>query len=158
MWMRMVGCGIAVVGLMATANVRASEADVAGVTAAVAEFHVALDRMFKGDAAAMKAIWSHADGISYMGPMGEQEIGWEAIGPIWEAQAAKKLGGKVGVDRLHVIAGPEVGVASYYETGENEVDGKAQTVLIRCTTSFRKEAGTWKVIGHHTDLLPFLAP
>ena len=36
-------------------------------------------------------------------------------------------------------------------------DGKPQAVSIRATNLFRKEDGTWKMIGHHTDLLPFLA-
>jgi hypothetical protein len=29
-------------------------------------------------------------------------------------------------------------------------------VSIRATNLFRKESGAWKMIGHHTDLLPFL--
>jgi len=28
-------------------------------------------------------------------------------------------------------------------------------VSIRATNVFRKEGGQWKMIGHHTDLLPF---
>jgi ketosteroid isomerase-like protein len=32
----------------------------------------------------------------------------------------------------------------------------AQSVSIRTTTSFRKEGDAWKVIGHHTDTLPYL--
>jgi len=29
-------------------------------------------------------------------------------------------------------------------------------VNIRTTTTFRKEGGQWKVIGHHTDMLEYL--
>jgi len=28
--------------------------------------------------------------------------------------------------------------------------------VIRSTTTFRKEGGQWKVVGHHTDPLAFL--
>jgi ketosteroid isomerase-like protein len=42
------------------------------------------------------------------------------------------------------------------EVGDNVVDGKPQQVSIRATNTFRKENGQWKMIGHHTDLLPFL--
>jgi ketosteroid isomerase-like protein len=136
----------------------AADADVAGVTQAVADFHEALNVMFTGDPAPMKAIWSHEEDIAYMGPMGDHHVGWSEIGPIWDAQAAKKLGGKVGVAELSVIAGPEVGVATYLEKGENIIDGEPRPVSIRTTTSFRKEAGRWKVIGHHTDTLPYLTP
>ena len=45
------------------------------------------------------------------------------------------------------------------ETGENrDADGQPLEVSIRATNVFRKEHGTWKMIGHHTDLLPFLQP
>jgi ketosteroid isomerase-like protein len=34
--------------------------------------------------------------------------------------------------------------------------GEPMKVSIRATNIFRKENGQWKMIGHHTDLLPFL--
>jgi ketosteroid isomerase-like protein len=37
-----------------------------------------------------------------------------------------------------------------------DADGKEQKVMIRATNLFRKEGGDWKMIGHHTDLLPHL--
>jgi hypothetical protein len=33
----------------------------------------------------------------------------------------------------------------------------ARKVSIRATNIFRKENGVWKMIGHHTDLLPYVA-
>jgi len=36
------------------------------------------------------------------------------------------------------------------------VDGKAEKVMLRATNVFRKENEQWKMIGHHTDTLPFL--
>ena len=35
-------------------------------------------------------------------------------------------------------------------------EGRPLQVSIRATNIFRKEKGEWKMIGHHTDLLPFL--
>jgi ketosteroid isomerase-like protein len=32
-----------------------------------------------------------------------------------------------------------------------------EKVSIRATNIYRKENGQWKMIGHHTDLLPYLA-
>ncbi len=149
---------VALMGPLGGGVTLAAEADVAAVTRAVADFHDALNAMFTGASAPMKSLWSQEEDVTYMGPMGDLHVGWSKIGPIWEAQAAKKLGGRVHVAELSVTAGPEVGVATYYEKGENIVNGKPQTVSIRTTTSFRKEAGQWKVIGHHTDTLPYLKP
>ena len=122
----------------------------------MARFHDALNVLFTGDAAPMKAAWSHADDASSMGPVGGRQIGWAQIEPHWNKQAALKLGGKVVVEDLHVTSGPALAVAHYDEKGENVIDGKTQPVSIRTTTTFRKAGGRWKVIGHHTDTLAYL--
>jgi ketosteroid isomerase-like protein len=68
-----------------------------------------------------------------------------------------KLGGSVHAEDMRVTAGNEIAVSSNYSKGENiDAEGKPQTVSIRATNTFRKEDGKWKMIGHHTDLLPFL--
>jgi ketosteroid isomerase-like protein len=75
----------------------------------------------------------------------------------WEAQAAKKLGGEVKPAEMRILVGHEIAIVQNYEKGENtSADGKPQQVSIRATNVFRKEGGQWKMIGHHTDLLPYL--
>lgn len=55
--------------------------------------------------------------------------------------------------------GTDLALTHNYETGENVgADGAVERVSIRVTNVFRKEAGAWKMIGHHTDLLPYLVP
>jgi ketosteroid isomerase-like protein len=145
-----------VIALMTARPAQAADDDSQAVKAAVATFHDALNVLFTGDAAPMKAIWSHADDVTYMGPVGGMQVGWSQIEPYWDKQAAKKLGGKVDAVDMHITASPTLGVVHYYEKGENVIDGKPQPVNIRTTTTFRKEGGQWKVIGHHTDLLAYL--
>jgi ketosteroid isomerase-like protein len=149
---------IAMVVASATTPVQAADDDAQAVKAAVASFHDALNVLFTGNAAPMKAIWSHADDVSYMGPVGGRQVGWTQVEPYWDKQAARKLGGKVVVEDLHVTVAPTLAVAHYFEKGENVVDGKPQPVFIRATTTFRKEADQWKLIGHHTDTLAYLQP
>ena len=144
--------------LMVAAPARAADDNTQAVKAAVAMFHEALNKLFTGDAAPMKAIWSHADDVTYMGPTGTKQVGWSQVEPHWDKQAAKKLGGKVDAVDVHVTASPQLGVAVYYEKGENIIDGQVQPVSIRATTTFRNENGQWKVIGHHTDTLAYLQP
>jgi ketosteroid isomerase-like protein len=128
------------------------------VKAAVAQFYVALNQMFIGDVEQMKEVWSHAKDVTYMGPNGGLLVGWEPISKIWEKQAALKLGGKVDAADMQMIIGQDIAVAYNYEKGENtNAKGEPQKVSIRATNVFRKEGGKWKMIGHHTDLLPFLA-
>lgn len=133
-----------------------AQQDEKAVKQAAEQFYTALNGLFQGELDQMKAIWSHADDVTYMGPGGGIQRGWDAVLANWETQAAKKLGGKVRPEKAQITVGPEFAIFSCYEVGENVVDGKPQPVSIRATNIFRKENGQWKMVGHHTDLLPYL--
>ena len=153
---------VAALGLMMTCAsgnaAPVSGGDEQAVRDAAASFYGALQAMFTGDAGPMKKVWSHADDVSYMGPDGKLKRGWPPIRAEWEAQAALKLGGDVQPVDLQVTVGQDLAVTTCWEKGQNVgPDGKVEAVSIRATNVFRKEGGGWKMIGHHTDLLPFLA-
>ena len=125
---------------------------------ATSDFYAALNVMFTGDGQPMKALWSHASDITYMGPNGIYLVGWDDVEKEWDAQAASKLGGKVVAKRIHQVVGTNLAVINCIETGENVINGKSETVELRSSTVFRKEDGAWKVIGHQTDKLGYMAP
>ena len=102
--------------------------------------------------------WSHTDDTTYMGPAGNYLIGWALIEDEWNKQTAAKLGGKVTPQNIHLIVTGDMALANCIESGENIVGGKTETVSLRSSTVFRKESGTWKVIGHQTDLLGYMNP
>ena len=137
--------------------VNASDSDNQAIRDAAAQFYSALNAVFTGDLTPMKEVWSHADDVTYMGPTGGLKVGWKEVLADWEAQAALKLGGKVSPEEMKITVGQDLAVTQNFEKGENVVDGKPQMVSIRATNIFRKENGRWKMIGHHTDLLPYLA-
>ena len=148
---------VMIAGFMALNNTQASDDDKKAVMEATDKFYVALNSMFKGDLHLMKEVWSHADDVTYMGPSGAIDVGWDQVLAHWEAMAAMKLGGAVNAEDMRVTAGNEIAVSSNYSKGENiDAEGKPQTFSIRATSIFRKEDGKWKMIGHHTDLLPYL--
>lgn len=150
----LIACALLV--LVSARPMQAAADDTQAVKAALIGFHEALNVLFTGDATPIKLIWSHADDVTYMGPMGDMQVGWSQVEPYWDRQAAKKLGGRVDAADVHVTSSPTLAVAHYYEKGENVIDGKPQPVNIRATTTFRKEGGRWKVVGHHTDTLAYL--
>ena len=144
--------------MMTATPVKAAETDEDGVKQAVAEFYAALNKMFTGEVAPMKAVWSHADDVTYMGPNGGFQKGWPAVEKIWDENAALKMGGKVAPAEMEIRVGEDLAIVSNYEEGENnDAEGNVVKVRIRATSLFRKEDGKWKMIGHHTDLLPFLS-
>jgi ketosteroid isomerase-like protein len=128
-----------------------------GVKEAAMQFYSALNTMFKGDVSPMIEVWSHAPDVTYLGPQGGILTGWDQVGKAWEAQAALKLGGQVNPEDMHITVGDKIGITQNYERGTNYVDGKPVTVYIRATNIFRLEEGNWKMISHHTDILPFLS-
>ena len=150
------GMALGLIG--ASASAQAPVAGNASVLAANARFYAAINAMFKGDVGPIEAVWSHADDVTYMGPTGAFDAGWAAVVKDWEGQAAQKLGGKVEPVEIHVIEGQNLAVVNDIEQGENtNADGKVQQVRLRATNIFRKEGGEWKMVGHHTDVLPYLA-
>ena len=150
---------MAAVSLVFLLPARAAESsDVAAVKAATAQFYSALNTMFTGDIQPMKGVWSHASDVTYMGPAGDFQVGWKKVLESWESQAAMKLGGTVKPKSMSITVAGDMAVVSDIETGHNKgKDGKVEVVSIRATNVFRKENGVWKMIGHHTDILPHLA-
>ena len=124
---------------------------------AAAAFHGALNELFAGKVEPMNEVWSHSDDVTYMGPAGGLLVGWNRVLESWREQAALDLGGRVTCEELHVTAGPKIGVVTCRIEGTNTVDGKPEKVSIRATSTFRRESSEWKMIGHQTDLLPFLS-
>jgi ketosteroid isomerase-like protein len=131
--------------------------DEALVKEANAQFYKALNAVFAGDLEPMKEVWSHADDITYMGPDGGFQKGWNQVLANWQKQASLNLGGKVEPSDIVMNVGKDIAVCHDWEKGQNkDKDGKTVMVSIRATNVFSKEGDKWKMIGHHTDLLPFL--
>lgn len=150
--------GFLIAGFALSGTAPAQTSDKAAVMAAVTRFYEALNVMFTGDIEPMKAVWSHADDVTYMGPGGGLQYSWGAVLAEWEKQAAMKLGGSVTPQDMRVMMGRDLAVVQNYEIGTNtDAEGNPQQVSIRATNIFRKENGAWKMTGHHTDLLPYLS-
>lgn len=157
-WLRRVALAAMLAGAASGAAVSASAAERDAVLAANTRFYAALNQVFKGELTAMSVVWSHANDVTYMGPTGNFEHGWAAVLKDWEGQAAMKLGGRVEPADVQVVLGRDMAVISDYETGENtNAQGNIERVKLRATNIFRKEDRQWKMVGHHTDLLPYLA-
>ncbi|MSR34106.1 MAG: nuclear transport factor 2 family protein [Phycisphaerales bacterium] len=150
-------CVAAILGVANQASAQAAAPE-KEAREAVAQFYTALNALFTGDMKPMNDVWSHADDVTYMGPAGGFQVGWKNVSEELVHQAAMKLGGKIEPSDIHVIAfGGALAIVSNYEKGENiNTAGKKFPVSIRVTTTFRCEGGKWKMIGHHTDLLPSL--
>lgn len=120
--------------------------------AASDSFYAALGDVLAGDAQSMRDLWSRADDACYMGPMGEIVVGGEAIQDAWQQQAVALLGGAVTPSDLHLVTGGKLGIVTNWEHGVGHT-GISNEIHIRVTSTYRREEGQIRMIGHHTDLI-----
>ena len=106
-----------------------TEAEVRGASA---EFYAALNRMTEGDAGRLADIWSHSATVTTMHPIGSEQVGWSAVRESFEQVAGLASGGHVELDGQVIQVGGEQ----------------------RVTNVYRREAGQWKIVHHHTDISP----
>jgi ketosteroid isomerase-like protein len=124
------------------------------VRAASAQFYAALNSMMVGDAAPLAEVWSHGADVSTMHPIGGREAGWDEVRGSFEQVAGLASGGHAEIrDQTIQVAGDmayEVGI----EQGQATLAGEQIAIEHRVTNVYRREAGGWKIVHHHTDLSP----
>jgi ketosteroid isomerase-like protein len=124
------------------------------VRTASAQFYAALSSMMAGDAAPLAQVWSHGANVSTMHPIGGREAGWDEVRGSFEQVAQLASGGHAELrDQSIQVAGDmayEVGI----EQGQATLAGEQIAIEHRVTNVYRREAGGWKIVHHHTDLSP----
>lgn len=122
------------------------------VRTASTHFYRALTEMAQGTADSMADVWSHGDAVIAMHPIGGRQVGWEAVRDSFDQVAALSTRGEVElVDQIVNVAGDlayELGV----ERGSLELAGETVHIDQRVTNVYRREAGSWKMVHHHSDL------
>ena len=124
------------------------------VRAASTRFYAALKSMTDGDATPMADVWSQGEGVTTLHPIGGRQVGWDEVRGSFEQVAGLASGGHVGLrdQRVQVIGDVayEVGV----EYGQAKLAGEQIAIEQRVTNIYRREAGGWKLVHHHTDISP----
>ena len=135
----------------------ASDNDEKAVSEALDRFYKSLNAMLAGDPEPVKAVWSHSENIAYMGADGGYQVGWEAMYTDWVKQAKIKIGGKVVHSDVTVNIGRDIAVThQIVRSTDVEAGSVDKEAFLRASSVFRKEDGTWKMIGHHVDVIPAL--
>ena len=116
-------------------------------------FYDALAALLAGDAGPMEAVWSDADDVSNLGPFMERNDGAEAVREQFRGEAGLNLGGQVVVTDLHMVDLGDMGYTTGVENGMGHTgpDGQPMELRHRFTNIFRREAGGWRIVHHHTD-------
>ncbi|MFZ0407172.1 MAG: nuclear transport factor 2 family protein [Cyanobium sp.] len=115
-------------------------------------FYAAGNQMLAGDLSGFEAIWSDSDDISHLGPTGARRTGRREVMDQFAREATMGFEGILRADERQFVETPEMGYMVCVErTNGMTKAGQAISLDIRATTIFRKEAGEWRVVHHHTD-------
>jgi ketosteroid isomerase-like protein len=123
------------------------------VRGASAQFYAALNRMTDGSAAPMAEIWSHG-AVTTMHPIGGRQVGWDEVRGSFEQVAGLASGGHVELRDQSIQVLGDVAYEVGIEYGQAKLAGEQIRIEHRVTNIYRREAGGWKVVHHHTDISP----
>lgn len=119
----------------------------------IQEYHAALNVFVRGNPEPMKTLFSDADDVILANPFGPAVRGWQtASARLQDASSQFSEGELSGHDRLASYVTPDLATIYEIEHGKVSVGGGPVTGwILRATTTFRREDGTWKVVHRHAD-------
>lgn len=120
------------------------------------QFYAALTRMCNGDAGPMADIWSHGSDVTTMHPIGGREVGWDKVRESFHQVAQIASEGHVTLQDRIVRIDSDLAYELGFERGSAKIAGQPVAFDHRVTNIYRREAGKWKIIHHHSDVAPAL--
>lgn len=122
---------------------------------AVARLRAALVDVAKGDTAAIKALYAHADDATSFYGWGGYEKGWPAVEQRWNWAGGQFKGGTVSHENVTTVVTPELAYTTDIETFEVAMDGMDRPTRWsnRVTHIFRLEDGRWRLLHRHANRL-----
>jgi ketosteroid isomerase-like protein len=124
------------------------------VRKASAQFYAALNRMGNGDASPMADIWSHSATVTTMHPIGGREVGWDQVKGPWGQVAQLASDAQIKLNEQLIQVSGDMAYEVGLEQGQFKLAGEQVSIDQRVTNIYRREAGTWKIVHHHSDLSP----
>lgn len=124
------------------------------VREASSKFYAALNRMANGEKGTMADAWSHSAGVTAMHPIGGRSTGWEEVRDSFDQVAGMAAEGKIGIEEQSIQVVGDMAYELGVEHGEFKMAGKPVSLEHRVTNIYRREAGGWKLVHHHTDTSP----
>jgi ketosteroid isomerase-like protein len=132
-----------------------------GLDAIIEQSHLALGEFVKGNPEPMKLVWSsHRDDVTLGNPFGPFAHGWtQVVATMERAASFYKDGVVLGFETVSRYETPDLAYTVEIERYKASIGGKdAAVVALRCTSIFRRENGTWKLVHRHADPITTVRP
>jgi ketosteroid isomerase-like protein len=135
--------------------------DMDDLDAVIAQSHQALGEFVKGDPEPLKAMYSHQDDVTLANPFGPARRGWKQAAETMERAATHYRDGEVdGFDNVATYVTPALAYIVEVERYRAKIGGREELapVVLRVTSIFRPEDGTWKIMHRHADHITTAQP
>ena len=120
------------------------------------EYHLALVEFAKGNPEPANALLSHRGDVSLAGGFGGVTRGWKQVTEniVYAAKQFRK--GQISFDNLTKVVGQDLGYIVELERYDFKFgkSGEAVRNVLRVTSIFRREDGSWKLVHRHGDPIP----
>lgn len=118
------------------------------------EFYAALNRMGNGEKGTMTNIWSRGPQVTAMHPIGGRTTGWDAVTASFDRVAEMAANARISLKEQVIQVVGDVAYELGVEYGEVQLAGHPVSLEHRVTNIYKREAGSWKLVHHHTDTSP----
>lgn len=116
--------------------------------------HLALDEFAKGNDEPLAKLWSRQEDVTLGNPFGPFVRGFEQVAETMQRAAANYREGEAsGFELLSKHVTAELACIIEVERFNAKVGGReeATPLSLRCTSIFRREDGTWRLVHRHAD-------
>jgi ketosteroid isomerase-like protein len=144
----------AVIAAVVTASTASAADRQAELDKVIQQYHRGLDEFVKGRPQHGMALFSRKPDVTLGNPFGPFAKGPEQVMETAN-RAAKKYqdGSATGFDRISTYVTPNLAYIVEVEHFNAKMVGRDDfaSLALRCTTVFRREDGTWKIVHRHAD-------
>ena len=91
-----------------------------------------------------------------MHPIGGRQVGWDKVQDSFRQVARIASEGRIGLDDQMIQVTGDLAYELGFERGQARFSGTQATLDHRVTNIYRREAGKWKIVHHHTDVSPVM--
>jgi ketosteroid isomerase-like protein len=116
--------------------------------------HLALDAFAKGNDEPLAELWSRAEDVTLGNPFGPFVRGFEQVAETMKRAAAYYRDGEAsGFQQLAKYVADDVAYIVEVERFNAKMGGREDVtpVALRCTSIFRREDGSWRLVHRHAD-------
>ena len=117
-------------------------------------YHAALDVFSRGDPEPMKMLYSRRDDVTLANPFGPAVRGWTHVSDALDFASSRFRDGEAKLfEPMAQYAGADVATILEIERWKAKVGGREDVAsfVLRVTSTFRAEDGTWKLVHRHAD-------